>query len=210
MNKMVKARHRSTTGTSTICQHPTPAAIIDSWRLAIATINFDNLVDGTQLSLDSLFRGKEATSRSTTASAGTDATSGSTAASAGTETASGYSVESAENSGTTATFSIAAATPGSTVARHIVVRVYDAQCSASLQHKTHFTPTPIPTPTPTPTPTPKRKEQRSKRKRNLSRQTPREGHEFTSPRPRNTRDQQGSNAWALHHDRDASPYNKMD
>ena len=169
MNKMVKARHRSTTGTSTICQHPTPAAIFESWRLAIATINFDNLVDGTQLSLDSLFRGKEATSRSTTASAGTDATSGSTAASAGTETASGYSVESAEISGTTATFSIAAATSGSTVARHIVVRVYDALCSASLQHETHFTPTPIPTPTPTPTPT--RKEQRSKR--NLSRQTPR-------------------------------------
>ena len=171
MNKMVKVRHRSTTGTSTICQHPTPAAIIDSWRLAIATINFDNVVDGTQLSLDSLFLGKEATSRSTTASAGTDATSGSTASSAGTKTASGYSVESVENSGTTATFSIAAATPGSTVARHIVVRVYDAR-SASLQHETHFTPTPIPTPTPTPTPTttPTRKEQRSER--NLSRQRP--------------------------------------
>ena len=36
------------------------------------------------------------------------------ASSAGTKTASGYSVESVENSGTTATFSIAAATPGST------------------------------------------------------------------------------------------------
>ena len=51
----------------------------------------------------------------------------------------------------------------------------------------------------------------AKVRRNLSRRTPREGHEFTSPRLRNTRDQQGSNAWALHHDRDASPYNnKMD